>query len=230
MSDTSTDPLSTTERTTLDRHPERGTFERAAAYAILDEAFVTHIGFATGRGPVVIPTVYGRDGDVVYFHGSHVSRMMKSLGAGTPMCFTVTLVDGLVLARSAFYHSANYRSVMLFGVARAITDSAEKARAARVIVEHVVAGRAAEVRAPSVKELRATAFLALAIDEGSVKVRSGPPGDAPDDLAPESAYVTTWAGVVPLAVTVGAPIAEEHVPSGVAPPATERFIRARRRA
>lgn len=217
--------LTATERTTLRRHPERGSFDRATAYAILDEAFVAHVGFATEQGPMVIPTVYGRRDDTVYVHGSQASRMMQVLGAGVPLCFTVTLVDGLVLARSAFYHSANYRSVVLLGCARVVTDPTEKALASRVIVDHVVRGRSAEVRPPHDKELRATAILALDIAEGSVKVRTGPPGDAPEDLAPDSPYRATWAGVVPLASVAATPVPEAQVPPEVAPPSLSRFVR-----
>ncbi len=230
MSETTPDPhesLRLTERTTLRRHPERGSFDRIAAHAILDEAFVAHIGFGTGWGPMVIPTVYGRHGDILYFHGSQASRMMQTLGEGVPLCFTVTLVDGLVLARSAFYHSANYRSVVLMGCARPVTDPAEMALASRVMVDHVVAGRSAEVRPPHDKELRATAILALTIDEGSVKVRSGPPSDAPVDLTPESPHRATWAGIVPLEHSAMDPISDDHVPAGTAVPSRARFNRSR---
>ena len=228
MSETTPDPnvpLRLTERTTLRRHPERGSLDRALAHAILDEAFVAHIGFVTSLGPMVIPTVYGRHGDTLYFHGSQASRMMQTLGEGAPLCFTVTLVDALVLARSAFYHSANYRSVVLMGCARAVVDPAEKALASRVMVDHVVAGRSREVRMPHDKELRATAILALAIDEGSVKVRRGPPSDAPEDLASESPYRATWAGIVPLAHTALNPIADDHVSAGTVAPSRARFVR-----
>lgn len=199
-------PFHRTERSTIKRHPERGSFDRALAHAILDEGRVAHVGMTTASGPVVVPMVYARHADMLYLHGSIASRLLRGLGEGLPLCLTVTILDGLVLARSAFYHSANYRSVMVHGVAEVVTDRDEQHLASRALVDHVSPGRARLVRPPSDKELRATAFLRLPIEEASVKSRSGPPGDAAEDLAPDSPWADVWTGVVPLSLVAGPPI------------------------
>jgi nitroimidazol reductase NimA-like FMN-containing flavoprotein (pyridoxamine 5'-phosphate oxidase superfamily) len=195
----------------LKRLPERGSHERATVEAILDEAFICHLGFTTDRGPVVIPTTYGRAGDQLYIHGSPASRMLRSLRGGLPVCLTVTLVDGLVLARSTFHHSINYRSVVVFGVATEVTGLAEKQAALAAVVEHIVPGRTGEVRAATAKEARGTLVLALALAEASAKVRIGPPVDDADDLA-----LPVWAGVLPLATVAGRPISDNHTPTEMA--------------
>src|SRR5262245_36588113 len=164
--------LAQTDRTTLRRLAARGTFDRAAANAILDEAYLAHVGFVVDGAPKVLPMTYGRDGDVLYLHGAVGNAMLRA-SSGTEVCVTVTLLDGLVLARSAFHHSMNYRSVVLLGVAEKVEDPAEKARAFEVLVDHVIPGRTQEARAASSGELRTTLVLRLAIDEGSAKVRTG---------------------------------------------------------
>jgi uncharacterized protein len=208
------EPLRTTERTTIGRLPERGTSDRDAAHAILDEGVVCHVGLGTPHGPVVIPTTYARRGDEVLVHGSPAATWLRSLGKGTPMCLTVTLLDGLVLARSAFHHSMNYRSVVVFGTAEAITDPAEKAAALDAIVDHVVPGRMAEVRPTTDEELRATLVVRLPLDEASVKVRTGGPNDDEADLE----RTDLWAGIVPTQLGFGTPVPAGDVPADLAPP------------
>jgi nitroimidazol reductase NimA-like FMN-containing flavoprotein (pyridoxamine 5'-phosphate oxidase superfamily) len=188
-------------RTTVRRLPERGSYDRAAAHAILDEALVAHVGVATDQGPVVIPMLFGRDGDRLLLHGSPASRLLRGGAKGTEMCVTVTLVDGLVLARSAFHHSMNYRSVVVFGTAIPLTDLGERRAALDTLVEHIVPGRSADARPPSERELRGTLVLALPLDECSVKVRTGGPKDDDEDMD-----LPVWAGVVPLATVPGAPV------------------------
>lgn len=191
-----------TERTRVRRLPERASYEDEQIRAILDEGFICHLGFVGRDGrPVVIPTTYGRSGDVVYVHGSPAAGMVRSLKDGLDVSLAVTLVDGLVLARSAFHHSINYRSVVVFGRARAVTDADEKLAALDAIVEHIVPGRLAELRGNSKKEVGGTAVLALGLDEASAKMRSGPPSDDDEDVA----AATVWAGVLPLAQVPGPP-------------------------
>jgi uncharacterized protein len=187
-----------TERTRLRRLPERGTYDRATVHAILDEGFICHLGFVVDGQPYVIPTGYARVGGTLYLHGSTGSRL--GLRPGMDVCVTVTLVDGLVLARSAFHHSMNYRSVMAIGRTRAIGDPEEKEAALRALVEHIVPGRSDEVRGGDSRELAATAVLALPLGEVSAKVRTGPPQDDDPDYD-----LPIWAGVLPLALTPGAP-------------------------
>jgi uncharacterized protein len=187
-----------TERTRLRRLPERGTYDRATVHAILDEGFICHLGFVVDGQPYVIPTGYARVGETLYLHGSTGSRL--GLRPGMDVCVTVTLVDGLVLARSAFHHSMNYRSVMAIGRTRAIGDLEEKEAALRALVEHIVPGRSDEVRGGDRRELSATAVLALPLAEVSAKVRTGPPQDDDPDYD-----LPIWAGVLPLALTPGAP-------------------------
>ena len=207
-------PLTPTERTALRRAPQRGSFERERLEAILDEALVCHVGLAGEHGPVVIPMSYARAGDRLYLHGSSASRLLRSLRDGVEACVTVTLLDGLVLARSAFHHSVNYRSAVVFGTARELTDAEEKLAALRAIVEHVVPGRWDDTRGPSAKELARTLVLALPLDEASVKVRTGPPVD--DD---EDRELDHWAGVIPLCLEAAAPVRAPDLRDGVPCPA-----------
>jgi hypothetical protein len=203
--------FSPTSRTTLKRLPKRGSFERETVYGILDEGFVCHVGFVVDGQPFVIPTAYGRAGDVLYIHGARASRMQKALAAGREVCVTVTLVDGLVLARSAFHHSINYRSVVVFGRAREVEDAGEKAAALEAFTEHVCRGRWADVRWPTPEETAATTVVALA--EASAKVRTGPPIDDEEDYA-----LPVWAGVLPLRVEPGAPVPDPRLPEGTPVP------------
>jgi nitroimidazol reductase NimA-like FMN-containing flavoprotein (pyridoxamine 5'-phosphate oxidase superfamily) len=189
-----------TERTKLRRRPNRAHYDPAAIAAILDQSFLCHVGFAVDGQPFVIPTSYGRDGDRLFIHGSAVSRMLRQIDRAVPVCVTVTLLDGLVLARSGFNHSMNYRSVVLLGNAEKVTGR-EKLRALEVISEHIISGRWAEVRPPNDKEMRATTVLAVAITEASAKIRTGPPLDDESDMS-----MTCWAGVLPLSVVAGAPV------------------------
>lgn len=202
------------ERTRVRRLPERGAYQRAVIEAILDEGLVCHLGFVADAQPFVIPTVYARLGDQLYLHGSPASRMLRSLSQGVPVCATVTLVDGLVLARSAFHHSMNYRSVVVLGVARPVDDAGERLAALRAIVEHLVPGRWPDVRRPDARELVRTAVLALPIDEASAKLRSGGPKDDEADLA-----LDVWAGHVPLELVPGAPVPCPAARAELAPPA-----------
>ncbi len=206
--------LTPTARTTLRRLPARGRFDRATVEAILDEALVCHVGFLAADGqPFVIPTIHARVGDRLYVHGSAASRMLETLAGGVPACLTVTLVDGLVLARSAFHHSINYRSVVVLGRAEAVTEEAEKWEALRAIVEHVAPGRWEDVREPNQKEMAGTLVLRLPVEEASAKVRTGPPIDDEEDYAR-----TVWAGVLPLRLVPGEPVADPRLPPGVSLP------------
>jgi len=201
-------------RTEVRRHPERGVYDRAAIDAILDEALYCHVGFVADGRPFVIPTIHARSGDVLYLHGSPASRMLRTLAGGLDVCVTVTILDGLVLARSVYNHSMNYRSVVVLGNARAVEDRAKKLAALEAVVEHVAAGRSRDARAPSEKELGGTLVLALPLDEASAKVRSGPPKDFDDDVP-----LPIWAGVVPLRLAAGAPEPAADLPAGLeAPP------------
>ena len=204
--------IAPTDRTTLKRLPQRGSHDRATVEAILDEALACHVGFVVDGQPFVIPTIHGRIGDRVYVHGSAASRMLRTLAGEVPVCVTVSLIDGLVLARSAFHHSMNYRSVVVLGTARAVTDPTEKWDALHAIVEHMAPGRWAEVREPSEKEMKATLVLGLSLDEASAKVRTGPPLDDEEDYA-----LSCWAGVVPLRLAALDPIAEPRLAPGIAP-------------
>jgi len=207
--------LEPTPRTTLRRLPARGHFDRATVNAILDEALVCHVGFVSEGQPFVIPTIHARVGEQVFVHGSAASRMLKTLQGGVPVCLTATLVDGLVLARSAFHHSMNYRSVVVLGDAIAVTEEGEKWDALHAIVEHVAPGRWSEVREPSPKELAGTLVLRLPIEEASAKVRTGPPLDDEEDYALEC-----WAGVLPLRLTPGTPVPDPRMPEGRPLPAS----------
>jgi nitroimidazol reductase NimA-like FMN-containing flavoprotein (pyridoxamine 5'-phosphate oxidase superfamily) len=199
------------DRVRLRRKRERGSYDREVIDAILDEALIAHLGIVSPDGqPIVIPMLHARSGDVVYCHGSVASRTLSAMRDGMPACLTVTLIDGLVLARSAMHHSANYRSAMILGVASAVEGEAEKQAALRAIVEHIVPGRAEHIRGPSEKELKATAVLALPIEEASAKVRTGPPVDDDEDYALEA-----WAGVLPLHTRVGAPEPDPVLRAGI---------------
>ncbi|HEY7961573.1 MAG TPA: pyridoxamine 5'-phosphate oxidase family protein [Solirubrobacteraceae bacterium] len=216
-------PSPRTLRTQVKRLPARAAYERATIDAILDEALVAHVGFAVEGQPYVIPTIHARVGDTVYFHGSAASRTIRSLGEGIAACLTVTLLDGLVLARSAPKHSVNYRSVVVLGQARAVQGASEHLAALRAFVERVVPGRWEEVRAPSAKELKGVRVLALDLHEASAKLRAGPPLDEEEDYARD-----VWAGVVPLSTGVGAPLADPRLEAGTALSASvEAWIAAR---
>lgn len=202
-----------TERTTIGRSPQRGTRDRSVAEAILDEGLVCHVGIATDHGPVVIPTTYARRGDELLLHGSPAATWLRSTSKGTPVCVTVTLLDGLVLARSTFHHSMNYRSVVVFGLAEAVTDHAEKAAALDAIVEHVVPGRTAEVRPTRDDEVRGTLVVRLRLDEASTKIRTG----GPIDDEPDIGLTDVWAGVIPIRSTFG-PAEPDGLAGAVPPP------------
>jgi uncharacterized protein len=189
-----------TARTRVVREAHRGVYERADAYEILDEGFICHVGFVLDGQPFVIPTGYGRSGDNLYIHGSAASRMLRNLNKGVPVCLTVTLLDGLVLARSIFNHSMNYRSVVVLGTAGAVLDAKEKLEALKSISEHILRGRWADSRQPNERELKQTLVLRLPIKEFSSKVRQGPPIDDEGDYS-----FPTWAGVVPLQMLQGTP-------------------------
>jgi nitroimidazol reductase NimA-like FMN-containing flavoprotein (pyridoxamine 5'-phosphate oxidase superfamily) len=205
-------------RVRLRRRRERGCYERDVIDAILDEALVAHLGIVADDGqPLVIPTLHARVGDLVYLHGSAAGRTLLVLAGGAPACLTVSLIDGLVLARSAMHHSANYRSAMLLGEAIPVEDPEAKRAAFRAIVEHVVPGRWPDIRPPSENELRATAVLAMRIDEASAKVRTGPPVDDEEDYA-----LPVWAGVIPLAMRAGAPEADPRMAADIAAPSYAR--------
>ena len=211
-------------RTTVRRLPERGVYDRAVIEAILDEGLLCHVGFAVEGQPYVIPCVYARIGDRLYLHGSSGSRMLRAIAAGAPACVTVTLLDGLVLARSAFHHSMNYRSVVVVGTASRVDDAEERLAALRAIVEHVVPGRWTEARRPSAAELAQTLVVALPLSEASAKVRSGGPKDDAEDHA-----LDVWAGVVPLALVASAPIADSEVREDIPVPAHARCYQRPRR-
>ena len=197
--------FSETKRTAIKRHPEKGSFDRATIYAILDEALICQVGFVHDGSPVVVPTIHGRAGDVLYLHGSPASRMFRVLRRGIDVAVSVTVVDGLVLARSLFHSSMNYRSVSIFGTARQ-TEGEEKLGGLEVISEHVLPGRWDHARRPSDKELRATTVLAIPIEEASAKVSIGPPKDEEEDYD-----LDVWAGVVPLTMTAGVPIPDPRL-------------------
>ncbi|HKZ76742.1 MAG TPA: pyridoxamine 5'-phosphate oxidase family protein [Pyrinomonadaceae bacterium] len=203
-----------TARTTIKRLPKRGVYERQEIYRILAEGLICHVGFVAEGQPVVIPTGYARVDDHLYIHGSQASRMLRALAAGVDVCVTVTLLDGLVLARSAFHHSMNYRSVVIFGRATEVHDRAEKLVALRAFSEHMIPGRWEEVRQPNEQELRATTVLLLPLTEGSAKVRTGPPIDDEEDYA-----LRVWAGLIPLSLTSGSPVPDPRLNTPIEVPA-----------
>jgi len=214
-----------TERSRVRRAPSRGAYDRETIDPILDEALVAHLGFAIDGQPYVIPTLHARVRDTVYIHGSAASRALRALGAGAPACLTVTLLDGIVFARSAFHHSINYRSVVVLGEAHHVGDQTERAAALERFTERLAPGRWSEVRPPSAKELKGTRVLAMHLDEASAKVRGGPPIDDDEDYA-----LDVWAGMVPLTMTVGTPVADPRLAPGTAPsPSVRRWRPTRRR-
>ena len=200
-------------RTEVRRVPDRARYDTEVVHGILDEALVCHVGFVSDGHPVVIPTIHARDGDRLYLHGSPASRMLRTLKRQVEVCVTVTLVDGLVLARSAFHHSMNYRSAVVFGPASEVTGPAEKLAAFRALVDHVAPGRWDDVRAPNEKEIRSTLVLALPLAEASAKVRTGPPVDDEADYA-----LPVWAGELPLRIVPGAPVGDPRLAPGTAVP------------
>lgn len=202
-----------TDRTKLKRLPKRGHFDRETVYGILDEGFICHVGFAVDGQPFVIPTGYARVGDKLYIHGSQASRMLRSLAGGLDACVTVTIVDGLVLARSAFHHSMNYRSVLVLGRAVLVDDPKEKYDALVALSEHIVRGRWADVREPNEQEMVQTTVLCLPMEEASAKIRTGPPLDDEEDYS-----LPMWAGVVPLKLVAGEPINDPRLPAEIPVP------------
>jgi nitroimidazol reductase NimA-like FMN-containing flavoprotein (pyridoxamine 5'-phosphate oxidase superfamily) len=199
-----------TPRTRVVREPQRAVYDRDVVNRILDEGFICHVGFAVDGQPFVIPTSYGRHEDVLYIHGSAASRMLRNVSGGIPMCVTVTLLDGLVLARSIFNHSMNYRSVVVLGTGMAIEDREEKLAALRLLSEHIVPGRWQQARQPNEKELKATTIIRVPIREFSAKVREGPVIDDEEDYA-----FPVWAGVLPLKVMPGDPVRDSRVVEGI---------------
>ena len=202
-----------TKRTTVKRLPARGHYDRETIDSILDEGFICHVGFVFEDQPYVIPTGYARIDDYLYIHGSAASRMLRNLSKGVEVCVTVTLIDGLVLARSAFHHSINYRSVVILGRARLVSDDDEKNAVLEAFTEHIVPGRWNDVRWPTDLELKATTVLKLAIDEASAKLRTGDPKDDEEDYA-----MDLWAGVIPLTTETGAPIPDGRLDPSIGPP------------
>lgn len=205
--------LQLTDRTRLKRLPKRGRFDRDTINAILDEAFICHVGFVVDGQPYVIPTGFARTGDDLYIHGSSASRMLRNLSKGIEVCVTVTLVDGLVLARSAFHHSINYRSVVVLGKATLVTEEQEKNKALEALTEHIVPGRWADVRWPNKLEMKATSVLKLPIIEASAKIRTGDPVDDDEDYA-----MDVWAGVLPLQLKTGRPLDDTRLRPALKPP------------
>jgi uncharacterized protein len=203
-----------TGRTILKRLPDRASYERDTISQILDEGFVCHVGFVSDGQPAVIPTAYGRAEDILYIHGSVASRMLRALADGIRVCVTVTLVDGLVLARSPFHHSMNYRSVVVFGKASVVAGTMENAKALRLFSEHVIPGRWAEVRQPNEDELKKTLVLRIPLMEASAKVRRGPPIDDEADY-----MLPVWAGEVPVRLATGEPISDPRLPQHLQAPA-----------
>lgn len=208
-----TEQFAPTERTRVKRLPDRGKYDAETVHKILDEAFVCHVGFVVDGQPFVIPTNFGRVGATVYLHGSSASRMLRALSDGVQVCVTVTLIDGLVLARSAFHHSVNYRSVVILGRATPVEDPDEKNRALAAFTEHIMRGRWDAIRQPTEQELKATSVLALPLDEVSAKVRIGPPKDDEEDYS-----LPIWAGVLPLPIVPGKPIPDPRLKPGIETP------------
>jgi uncharacterized protein len=206
-------PNAPSDRTRVRRVPQRGQYDRETVEAILDETLISHIGFVHDGHPVVIPTLHARLGDRLYLHGSAASRMLRTLLKGVPVCVTATLVDGLVLARSAFHHSVNYRSVVVFGEATAVEPEEERLRALELFTEKLVPGRWADVRPPTRQELKGTKVLSLPLDEASAKLRTGPPIDDDEDYD-----LPVWAGVLPLATEVAAPQPDPRLDPAVETP------------
>ena len=206
--------FSPTERTRVVREPHRGVYDRETIYKILDEGFVCHVGFSREAQPFVIPTLYARVGDTIYFHGSAASRMLRGAASGIPVCITVTLIDGLVLARSVFNHSMNYRSVVALGKATLVDQPEEKLEALRAFTEKILPGRWDDARQPNDKELKATSILQLPLTEVSAKIRSGPVQDDEEDY-----ILPVWAGIVPLRLHADPPIRDERCDPAIPTPA-----------
>jgi len=216
--------IPTTQRTRVIREAERGVYDREAVNRVLDEGFLCHVGFVVDGQPFVIPTSYGRKAENLYVHGSSASRMLRQMKEGVPVCVTITLLDGLVLARSIFNHSMNYRSVVILGKATLVNDGDEKLAALRVLSEHILPGRWDDVRQPNERELKATSVLRVPIEEFSAKIRTGPPIDDEEDYA-----FPTWAGVLPLGTTIGAPISDPRLnPSFAVPEYVSHYTRTSR--
>jgi uncharacterized protein len=209
-----------TQRTKVRRLSKRAVYDKAQVHAILDEGFLCHVGFTQDGQPFVIPTLYARSDETLYMHGSGASRMLKTLAQGVDVCVTVTLVDAYVLARSAFHHSMNYRSVTVLGRARMVAEEAEKMQALRVITDHIVPGRWDEVRGPNELEMKQTVVLALSLEEVAAKVRTGPPADDEEDYA-----LPIWAGIVPIHTQLGEPVADGRVLPDVKTVERARFAR-----
>ena len=207
--------FSKTERNQVRRVAKRGKYDRETINAILDEGYLCHVGFSVGEQPFVIPTLYARIDDSIIIHGSSISRMLKNIEEGVRVCVTVTLVDGLVLARSAFHHSMNYRSVVVHGWLRRITEPEEKEAALIAVTDHILPGRWDEVRPMTDKEFKSTGVLAIDIEAASAKIRSGPPVDEDEDYA-----LPVWAGVLPTPLTFGEPIPDAKLDAGMEPPAS----------
>jgi uncharacterized protein len=207
-------PFTPSERTRVVREPQRGVYDRETVYHILDEGLVCHVGFSADGQPYVIPTLYARIGEAIYFHGSAASRMLRLVSGGPSVCLTVTLVDGLVLARSVFNHSMNYRSVVVLGKATLVDALEEKLEALRAFTEKILSQRWDDARPPNEKELKATSILRLPLTEASAKIRVGPPEDDAPDYA-----LRVWAGVIPLRTVAGAPIRDERCDLGIPLPA-----------
>lgn len=213
--------MTPTARSQVRRKPTRGSNDDAAVHAVLDAALLAHVGFSVDGQPFVIPTLFGREGNTLYLHGSSASRMMRLLETGVSACVTVAIIDGLVLARSAMHHSMNYRSVVVFGTAKKIEDRDRKLHALEVITEHIIKGRWAEARIPNDQELKATTVLELTMDEASAKVRTGGPIDDEEDYS-----LPVWAGVLPMTLTTGTPLPDDRL---VGDPALPAYVSGYRR-
>lgn len=199
-----------TDRNKVKRIPKRGHYDQKTIFDILDDAFLCHVGFCIDQQPFIIPTAYGRKDDVIYLHGATTSRMLKYLETGAAVCITVTHLDGLVLARSLFNHSMNYRSAVLFGMASLVTDEEEKMEALKIVSDQILKGRWEEARVPSAKEMKATSVLKFVIEEASAKIRTGDPGDEKADYE-----LDIWAGVIPMKQVYEAPIADPLLKEGI---------------
>jgi len=204
--------FSKTNRNKVKRIPKRGHYDKKTIYEILDEAFIAHVGFSINGQPYVIPTAYGRAGDSIYIHGATTSRMLVNLKEGVPVCLTVTHLDALVLARSSFHHSMNYRSAVVFGKAREV-EGEEKTHGLRIITENILKGRWDEARKPNEKEMKATSVLKITIEEASAKIRTGAPGDEKEDY-----QLPVWAGIVPLNTSWGVPVPDPLLREGIPVP------------
>jgi uncharacterized protein len=215
--------FSATNRTRVVREANRAVYNRDAIYGILDEAFVCHVGFSTDGQPFVIPTMFARVGDAVYFHGSAASRMLRGLSDGLPVCITVTLTDGIVLARSVFNHSMNYRSVVALGHATLIQESSEKLQALRAFTEKLIPGRWNDARQPNEQELKATSILRLPLTEVSAKVRTGAVEDDADDYA-----LRVWAGIIPMHLVMDTPVRDDHCDPAIPTPSYATNFRSNR--